>query len=145
MRHATAVRRLRLIAERAQQVCALWDEGTGLAAVHAFGEVVEPPGERASVEVVQVLLTVHAAADEVPWCARPPQFAGLPYVLELEKAPVDWYFWPAAIPVGNHVVTGPVLIWDRTAGIRTDALDALAAGRAEPLRQPRPGPAQRRV
>lgn len=144
MRHATAVRRLRLIAERAQQVCGWWEEGTGLVAVHAFGEVVEPPTESGAVEVVQVVLVVHAEPDQVPWCARPPEFAGLPYVLELEKAPVDWYFWPAALPVGNHAVVGAVRIWDRAEGVDGAALAALAAGRAEPFRPPPPGAIRRR-
>jgi hypothetical protein len=144
VRHATAVRRLRLIVERCQQACHLWDPGTGLAAVYAFGDCVEPPAETDAVDVVQILLVVHAEADDVPWCSRPPQFAGLPYVLELNKAPVDWFFWPVATPIGNHAVDGAVRIWDRDDGIGTEALDAIAAGRPGGFRLPPLGQARRR-
>jgi hypothetical protein len=141
MRHATAVRRLRTIAERCQQVCGLWDDDSGLMAVHAFGRVLDPAGERrGSLEVVQIALVVQEDPEQVAWCVRPPQYAGLGYVLELEKAPVDWYFRPAALPVGNHVIVRPLQIWDRRTGVAERALAALAAGTAEPLRARAPRP-----
>jgi hypothetical protein len=144
VRHATAVRRLRDIAERCQRVCDLWRPGTGLAAVYAFGECTEPESETGTVEVVQILLVVHTGEDTIPWCTRPTEFSGLPSVLELDKAPVDWFFWPVATPIGNHAVVGAVRIWDRDDGIDTDALDALAAGDPVRFRLPPPGPARRR-
>ena len=141
MRHATAVRRLRTIAERCQQVCGLWDDGDGLVAVHAFGPVLDPVGERGgSLEVVQIVLVVQEDPEQVTWCARPPQYTGLGYVMELEKAPVDWYFRPAALPVGNHLIVRPLQIWDRRTGVAERALTALAAGTAEPLRARAPRP-----
>lgn len=143
MRHVTAVRRLRHIAERCQRACHLWEPGTGLAAVYTFGECVEPSAQTNTVDVVQILLVVHAEADDVPWCSRPPQYAGLPYVLELDKAPVDWFFWPVATPIGNHVVQSAVRIWDRDDGIDTDALDALATGCPGEFRLSPPGEARR--
>jgi hypothetical protein len=137
MRHATAVRRLRTIAERCQQVCGLWADHEGLVAVHAFGQVLDPAGERGgSLDVVQIALVVQQDLEQVTWCVRPPEYAGLGYVLELEKAPVDWYFRPAALPIGNHVIVRPLQIWDRRAGVDERALTALAAGEAEPLRAP---------
>jgi len=141
MRHATAVRRLRAIAERCRQVCGLWDLTEGLVGVHAFGPVLDPAGEHGgSLDVVQIAMVVAADPEQVAWCSRPPGYAGLGYVLELEKAPIDWYFRPEALPVGNHLIVRPLLIWDRAAGVAEKELTALAAGQADPLRarQPRP-------
>jgi hypothetical protein len=141
MRQATAVRRLRTIAERCQQACELWEEGVGLVAVCAFGGVLDRAGgQGAALEVVQIALIVGGDPQRVPWCARPPEFAGLPYVLGLEKAPVDWYFRSAELPVGNHLIVRPLRIWDRRTGVDETALQALAAGRAQVLRDPAPGP-----
>ncbi len=144
VRHVTAVRRLRTIAERCQRVCGLWEESAGLLAVHAFGAVLDPPLEDRTLEVVQVALVVAASPDRVTWCARPPEFAGLAYVLDLEKAPVDWYFRPAGGPPDNHVIVRPLLIWDRGSGVQEQALTALASGRAGELRAPAPGPVRLR-
>jgi hypothetical protein len=145
MRRATAVRRLRTIAERCRQVCPLWEPGTGLAAAYTFGPVLDRgEGEEPSIEVVQLVLVVHAGADEVTWSYRPATFTGLPYVLDLEKAPVDWYFRPLGHPVGNHRILRPLPIWTRAAGVHEQALAALADGRPEVLdrwREPAPRPA----
>jgi hypothetical protein len=65
-------------------------------------------------------------------------------VLELDKAPIDWFFWPDATPVGNHVVEGAVRVWDREDGVDTEALDAIAAGRPDEFRLSPPGEARRR-
>lgn len=144
MRRATAVRRLRTIAERCRQVCSLWEPGSGLIAVDVFGSVLDQPEEDGSVEVIQLALVVHHDPDEVTWGCRPPTFSGLPYVLELEKAPVDWYYRPAARPVGNHRIVRPLPIWTREGGVQEESLAALAAGREEELdrlREPAPRPA----
>ena len=144
MRRATAVRRLRAIAERCQQVCTLWEPGSGLLGVHTFGPVLDPTDEDASIEVIQLVLVVAHDPAELTWGCRPPTFSGLPYVLELEKAPVDWYFRPAGRPVGNHRIVRPLEIWSRDGGVHEAALVALAAGDGaalERLRGPAPRPA----
>lgn len=139
MRHATAVRRLTAIAQRCQQVRSLWEVEDGLVAVYAFGGVLEPAeATGGSLEVVQVAFVVNAGPDVVAWGARPPRFAGLPYVLDLEKAPVDWYFRPAALPVSNHLIVRPLLIWSREHGVQQESLTAVAAGTAEALRPKAP-------
>lgn len=150
MRRATAVRRLRTIAERCGQVCHLWEPDAGLVGVHTFGGVLDPSDEDGSIEVIQIVLVVREDPDQVTWCSRPPTFSGLPYVLDLEKAPVDWYFRPAGHPVGNHRIVRPLAIWSREDGMHEAALDALAQGDADALdrlREPLPRPAvlQRQV
>ncbi|HET9656852.1 MAG TPA: hypothetical protein VFP72_15975 [Kineosporiaceae bacterium] len=145
MRRATAVRRLRTIAERARQVCSLWEPGTGLVSVHAFGPVLDVgEGEEPSIDVIEIVLVVEAGPDELTWSYRPPTYTGLPYVLDLEKAPVDWYFRAAGQPVGNHRIVRPLPIWSREGGVHEEALTALAEGRTDVLdrlREPAARPA----
>ena len=144
MRRATAVKRLWAVAERCQQVCSLWDPDSGLVAVHTFGSVLDLSDEDGSVEVIQLALIVRHDPDEVTWCARPPTYSGLPYVLDLEKAPVDWYFRPASGPVANHRIVRPLPIWSRDGGVHEAALAALAgrdAAGLQELREPAPKPA----
>lgn len=138
MRHGTAVRRLRTIAERCHRVAGPWDdedEPIPLAA-YAFGAVLDG---NTDIPVVQVALVLNLPADELTWCARPQSCSGLAHLLELEKAPVDWYWRPAVWPVSNHVIRRPLRIWS-TDGVEGAALDALAGGVAEPLRLPAPQP-----
>ena len=140
MRRSTAVRRLRTIAERAQSICRLWAPDEGLVAVYAFGAVLDPTAEDGSVDVVQIALVVDEPPATVTWGCRPPGYAGLGYVLELEKSPVDWCFRSAAAPLGNHRIDRPLRIWSRTTGVEEAALVALADGTADALREPRPRP-----
>jgi hypothetical protein len=140
VRRSTAVRRLGIIARRCQRICDLWAPGQGLVAVHAFGTVLDSGEDDGSVEVVQVALVVNEPPELVPWGARPPAYAGLPYVLELDKAPVDWCFRSSAAPIGNHRVDRPLRIWSRAEGVDEQSLAALAVGQAEALREPRPRP-----
>jgi hypothetical protein len=134
VRQETAVRRLRRVAERCEQVSVLWREEPFLLAAYAFGAVLERGVE---VPVVQVAFVLDLPADELTWCAQPQSCVGLPSVLEIDKAPVDWYLRPAVWPVSNHVIRRPLRIWT-TGGPDEAALDALARGEAEPLRQPAP-------
>lgn len=139
MRHATAVRRLRTIAERCHQVAGLWtgeDDEPVLLSAYAFGAVLE---EQTDIPAVQVAFVLNLPVDELTWCARPRSCVGLVHLLELEKAPVDWYWRPAVWPVANHVIRRPLRIWS-TDGVEQAALDTLAGGEAEPLRVPAPPP-----
>jgi hypothetical protein len=136
MRYGKAVQRLQIIAERCQRVSGLWDEAPPLTAAYAFGDVLDGPEQ---LDVVQLALVLNHPAEELTWCARPTSCSGLPHLLELEKAPVDWYWRPAAWPVSNPVIVRPLRIWS-TDGVDAVALDALARRAAEPLRLPPPHP-----
>ena len=86
VRHETALRRLRTIAERCQRVSGLWEQEPVLLAAYVFGAVLDG---RTEVPVVQVAFVLDLPADELTWCTHPPSCAGLPRLLEIDKAPVE--------------------------------------------------------
>jgi hypothetical protein len=65
MRRDTAVRRLRLIAERCGQVGRMRPV---LCSAYVFGELPEGVAE---LEVVQVAFVLDLAAEQLTWCAEP--------------------------------------------------------------------------
>jgi hypothetical protein len=94
MRYGRAVQRLEMIAERCQWVSGLWDEAPPLIGAYAFGHVLDGPDQ---LDAVQVALVLNHPAEELTWCARPTSCSGLPHLLELEKAPVEWYWRPSGM------------------------------------------------
>jgi hypothetical protein len=128
MRYATAVRRLRRIAEDAHRVNT--GEAPLLLAVYTFGPLLEHPAEVAAVDIA---LVCDAPAGELSWRTEPPWTLGIVETLRLNKAPVCWYFRPATWPVSNHVIREPLQIWS-LEGVAEQTLTALADGEAEPLR-----------
>jgi hypothetical protein len=132
VRHQTAVRRIRTVAERCQRASGLWDDEPFLLAAYAFGAVLEPGVD---VDVVQLAFVLNLPADELPWSAEPQSLAGLPSLLEIDKAPVQWYWRPAVWPVANHLIHRPLRVWSLD-GPDNAALDALERGEAERLRMP---------
>jgi hypothetical protein len=140
MRHETAIRRLRTIAKRCQQMSGVWDEEPFVVGAYAFGAVLDAP---ADVDVVQVAFALNLPPDELTWCAQPQSCVGLPHLLEIDKAPVEWYWRPALWPVSNHLIDRPLRIWSLD-GPDAAALDALERGEAETLRLPAPTQAEAR-
>ena len=138
MRHQTAVRRLRTVAERCQHASGLWRDEPFLVGAYAFGDVLEPVADAPAVQMAFVL---NLPADELTWCAEPQSCVGLPHLLEIDKAPVEWYLRPAVWPVSNHMIHRPLRVWSLD-GPDTAALDALERGAAEDLRMPAPTAAQ---
>lgn len=130
----TAVRRLRTIAQRCQQVSGIWQEEPMLLSAWAFGSVLDHAD---AMPAVQVAFVLRLPADELTWCAEPQSCSGLPSVLEIDKAPVGWYWRPEVWPVSNHVIRRPLRIWSLD-GLDSDALDALSRREAEPYRLPAP-------
>jgi hypothetical protein len=136
MKYDKAIQMLRAIAERCDRVSRLWeeDEQSPLVGAYAFGSVLDGPD---AVEQVGVALVLDAPAAELTWGARPVSFSGLPHLLELERAGLDWCWRPAVWPVANHVIVRPVRIWSLD-GVDSPALEALAARQAEQYRLPAP-------
>jgi hypothetical protein len=139
MRYATAVRRLRQIAEDAHRANLLGDDPL-LLAIYTFGPLLEHHTE---VEAVDIALVCDAPADELSWRAEPPWTLGIVEVLRLNKAPVRWYFRPATWPVSNHLIREPLRIWS-LEGADEQALAALADSQAQPLRLPAPSRTEQR-
>ncbi|SCE83962.1 hypothetical protein GA0074695_1517 [Micromonospora viridifaciens] len=117
----------------------LWDDQQVLVGAYAFGAVLEP---HAAVPVVQMAFVLNLPADELTWCAQPQSCTGLVHLLEIDKAPVEWYWRPAVWPVANHLIHRPLRVWSLD-GPDTTALDALECGEAEHLRMPAPTAAER--
>jgi hypothetical protein len=140
VRHQTAVRRLRTVAERCQRASGLWDDEPFLLAAYAFGSVLESV---ADVDVVDLAFVLNLPAEELPWFAEPQSLVGLPSLLEIDKAPVRWYWRPSVWPVANHLIHRPLRVWSLD-GPDENALDAMERGQAEHLRMPAPTAEQQR-
>ncbi|WP_154080496.1 DUF7711 family protein [Streptomyces mobaraensis] len=141
MRYATAVRRLRTIADS----CTRALTATGdipLTAVYVFGPVLEAPGDE--TETVDVVFALDVPPAELPWGVEPPLGHALVELLGLDKAPVRRVWRPANRPVANHLIRRPLRIWS-TAGPDEAALEALAQQRAEHLRLDDPAPHEARA
>jgi len=128
MRYATAVRRLRTIAESCDRASRLWDQPV-LAGGYVFGDVLDGA---ADLPVVQVAFVLDCPVEEVTWLALPPHSAGIADLLDLEKAPVEWFWRPAVWPVWNHLIRGPVRFWS-PAGPDEHVLDCLEQRRFDGL------------
>jgi hypothetical protein len=55
MRHETAVRRLRTVADRCQQISGLWDDEPFLVGAYAFGGVLDTNTDLGVVQIAFVL------------------------------------------------------------------------------------------
>lgn len=117
----------------------MWTDEPLLMSAYAFGDVVET---RVDVDVVQVAFVLNLPVEDVAWCAQSPSLVSLPGLLEIDKAPVDWYWRPAVWPVSNHRIVRPLRIWSLD-GPELDAFDALRGNAVEELRLPEPSPADR--
>jgi hypothetical protein len=141
MRHETALRRLRAVAARCQRASGLWEEEPFLIAAYAFGAVLD---SRADLPVVRMAFVLTLPAEELTWCTQPQSCVGLLHLLEIDKAPVEWYLRPSVWPVANHAIRRPLRVWSLDTGPDGAALDALARGKADSLRLPEPSPADLR-
>ncbi|MET7489382.1 hypothetical protein [Streptomyces sp. NPDC005538] len=138
MRYATAVRRLRTVADSCTRALVFPAEPP-LVAAYVFGPVLDEPGN--DVEVVQVAFVLDMPAAQLSWGVEPPACSALAERLGVTKAPVHRVWRPAERHIVNHAIRRPLRIWS-TAGIDETALEALTHQQAEPLREDGPAPAQ---
>src|SRR2546423_10852258 len=141
MRYATAVRRLRTIAEDCQRLASVFDGDDGPLAAYAFGPMLDAPGE--AQDVLHLALVMGMPAAEPPWGVEPPGCTSLASWLQLDKAPMLRRWRPHEWPVSNHEIRRPLPVWTRGDGVQTAALDALAKLDAEPYRLAEPDQAAR--
>lgn len=139
MRYATAVRRLRQIAENGHRTSLPGDDPM-VAAIYTFGAIFQAPHE---LDVVDIGLVLDAPADELSWGAEPQWTVGIVETLRLNKAPVRWYLRPTIWPVWNHRIREPLRIYSAEDGPDEQALQALSRGQSHELRLPAPTAAER--
>ncbi len=137
MRYATAVRRLRAVAEELDHHAKLWEEPL-VTAAYVYGELLDGPED---LDAVQVALVVDLPPDQVTWRADPPTAAAFAELTRLSKLPVRWAWRPVLWPVWNHEVRGPVRFWSLD-GPDEQALAALDERRFDQLRRLVPEPAE---
>ena len=96
MRHDTAVRRLRTIAEGCDKLGSLLDSEDGLVAVYAFGPVLDHPGE--DLNAVSVALVMGLPAAELPRGVETTGCTSLAHLLRLLDRRPRSTLWPARTP-----------------------------------------------
>ena len=94
----------------------------------AVGPVLDGPGE---LEVVEVALGVDLAAVEVAWGCEPPPAQHWANATRLSRLPLRPWWRSTRVPVWNHHIERPLLLWSVTDGVRDEALAALVGGTAD--------------
>ena len=92
------------------------------------------------LDSVPVVLAVDLPADEVAWLCSPAGAKHWSHATGLSKNPVVAIWRSTRVPLWNHRIRGPLLIWDESGGVHADALAALRNGTAGTLRLPEPAP-----
>lgn len=139
MRYATAVRRLRSLAEEFDHHARLWEEPL-VTAAYVYGELLEGPEE---LDAARIALVVDLPPDQVTWRAEPPTAAAFAELTKLSSLPLEWTWRPVLWPVWNHEVRGPVRFWSLD-GPDEQALTALERRHFGELRRLVPEPAEER-
>ena len=137
--HATAVRRLRQIADDCSKVNFPGDDPL-VVAVYTFGPILD---NTEALDAVDIVLVLDESVGELSWGAEPQWTIGIVERLRLNKAPVRWYWRPAVWPVWNHLIRRPLRIWSLD-GVEERALTALTEGGAQELRLADPTPQELR-
>ena len=101
----------------------------------AYGDVL---ARRDDLDCLHVVLAVDLPVEDVAWLCPPVGAEHWSHATRLSQNPVLPVWRSTRAPLWNHRIRGPLLIWDESVGIETDALSALRDGAAEALRQPEP-------
>ena len=100
----------------------------------AVADILEDP---ANMEFVTVALCVDLPAEKVAWWTEPIGSQHWANANRLNKNPVLAWWRSALVPVWNHRIVRPALVWDES-GVREDTLSALRDGLGETVRSPAP-------
>lgn len=119
-----------------------------LTSVWAYGQVLD--GADAwdpEWETMAVALEFDLPADQLCWRARPALLEFAVGLCGWQKRPVAIAFRSAQVPVWNHAIERPLLLWSTEGGLKADAVAALHSGEAgtiERLRLAAPAEAELR-
>lgn len=106
-----------------------------VTALWVFGDIL---GEPRDLDSVRVAVVVDLPADDVPWLDLPRGAQHWAQAVRLKEP-----LWrSAALPVWNHYISRPALVWDTEAGVRESTLAALRDGRGADVRIDDPTPAE---
>ena len=128
MKWSTGVGHLQLAAEACVRMAELPPRVRGLRVTQlwAVGEILGP---RRDLEWTSVALSVDLPPAEVAWWTVPPGGDDWAEVTRLSKHPIVHWWRSAQVPVWNHRIVRPLLVWDETNGIDSDAISAAREGR----------------
>ncbi|MDP8929461.1 MAG: hypothetical protein M3O70_13060, partial [Actinomycetota bacterium] len=134
MRYATAVHKLRMVAEALAADARIAEMLGGgplpIVAGYAFGALLEGSDP---VEAAEVAFIVDRPGTALPWGVEPVEVRSFVERHRLHRFPLRWYCRPKDAPVGNHRIRRPVRIWSAEHGPEEAVLDALAARRLQDL------------
>jgi hypothetical protein len=134
-----AVTHLSELADRCGQAAASPVRVLPVTSLWVFGGLLGPVRD---LEVVEVALAVDLPPQLVPWLGRPVGAQHWAAMTRMDKNPVVGRWRSDRVPVWNHSVVRPLLVWDAAGGRRDPVVEAVSAGRAEPLRPSAPSPAE---
>ena len=125
---STAVSHLGALAEECDRLSSVRSSGFPFTVgqLWAVGDVLGAPRE---LDWVTVALVVDLPPEEVPWWCAPEGARWWAETTRLSKNPISAWWRSSHVPVWNHRIIRPLLIWDADAGVRPDALTAIRAGR----------------
>lgn len=136
MKRSRGVQHLAMLAEALAG--ARWlEDGLRPTSLWAFGDILDPAVGQ--LDWVRIAVTLNLPPDDVHWFARPHGVEWLADRLRISKSPLVCMWRSDAVPVWNHFVDRPVLVWDESQGVLQVPLEALQSGRdVEQWRLPAP-------
>ena len=95
-------------------------------------------GAPQDLDWIRVAICVDLPAQEVPWWDEPQGATSWLQVTRLDRQPVGIWWRSSRVPVWNHRIVRPLLVWDAATGMNEEHLAAIGEGRAADLGLPEP-------
>jgi hypothetical protein len=108
----------------------------------AVGDLLSTPHD---IDFVRVALCLDLPVDDVAWWSEPHGTRHWADATRVSKNPVSVWWRSAHAPVWNHRIERPALVWDETAGVAAETLEAIRQGTPDSVRQTAPSEDQLRV
>jgi hypothetical protein len=95
------------------------------------GDLLGPPRD---LDTITVVPCADLPAEAVPWWSDPPGARHWANATRMATNPVLAWWRSAHVPVWNHRIDRPALVWSDVDGVREDVLTAIRDGRGESVR-----------